>query len=526
MKNLRTGPGIVILFLVVLAAPSLVWAGQDGLPESALVVVMSRYFFGEQAGNGFIIGDGTLVVTSDHLVYEQSSKGDHRLDGFVAVFSPYLGQACDARILASDEELDLAVLEVPWKGHPSLAVADANAVMDARSARIVGLPTIVRRLDDWDSGGSTEAFKTEEEELPVAFVAVREHVPQFVTLGGARQVGPGWSGSPLLAPGTSTAVGCFNIIQFSSKNERIASQHAAGPVAWQVYRLLGGSFDRSRLRRVDTSLKHPEDAHEACSLALRASSFLHPDRYAAALESARAFVRLRPESGFGYKLLAYANDKLDQTEAARESYRRAAELDPNSLNGRILHAQFLVEHEDPNGARQILESLWRAGRSRDLVAIALVNLWSEQKEFSRCLQILDEAITANPRDAYLWQQMAGCRMQTQGPAAGVEPLTRAVELLPERGPARASLARLLETTGNLDAAEMHFRKLLDVEPDNPVVYFWLAQFLSQHRTQTMDEALKTAEEAMSLPPRASLPRATIEQLIGDIRSRTEPGTQK
>jgi regulator of sirC expression with transglutaminase-like and TPR domain len=83
------------------------------------------------------------------------------------------------------------------------------------------------------------------------------------------------------------------------------------------------------------------------------------------------------------------------------------------------------------------------------VAIALVNLLGEQRQFSRCFQILEEAVKSDPRNAYLWQQMAGCRAQAQGPAAAIEPLT------------------------------------------------W-----------------------------ASLPRGTIEQLIAEIRARTEPGMQK
>ena len=160
------------------------------------------------------------------------------------------------------------------------------------------------------------------------------------------------------------------------------------------------------------------------------------------------------------------------------------------------------------------------------MATALVNLLGEQKEYSRCIEILGEATRFNPRNAYLWQQMAACRAQSQGPAAGIEPLTRAVDLYPERGPFRGSLARLLEATGNLDEAEKHLRTLLEVEPENPVVYCGLAQFLSRHRPQAIQEARNMAEKALDLPPRASLPRRVIEKLTTDIRSRIEPNEQK
>jgi tetratricopeptide (TPR) repeat protein len=297
-------------------------------------------------------------------------------------------------------------------------------------------------------------------------------------------------------------------------------------VVCHVPRLLGGDFDKRRLRPADVVLKRPDDAREACSQVLRAASVLRPDAYAAALESAEAFLRLRPASGCGHKILAYANEKLGRKEAALASYGRAVELDPNSLNARLLYAQLLTESGRVSRAGEILEPLWLAGRSRDLVAIAMVNLRAEQGQSAQCFEVLEEAIRFNPRNAYLWQQVGGGRVRTQGPAAGIEPLTRAVELYPERGPMRGSLAQLLETTGNLDQAEKHFRKLLEVEPENPVVYYWLAQFLSRHRPEAVQEALAIAERALDRPLRTRLPREKVEQLIAEIRGRMEPGVQK
>ncbi len=518
MKN---RPSIVCASFLLIAGfmPSV----QAELPDDAIVVVMTRCLDGQQVGNGFVVGDGTLVLTCDHLVYEASKQGDHRLEGRAAVFSPHLGQACDARILASDEELDLAVLEVPWKGHPSLILADANAVMEVPSARIVGLPGVVQNLENWNAAAGVDDFCGQAEELPVAYVAVQQHVPLFMMLDEAGELGPGWSGSAMIAPGTSTALGCFNIIH-RAPDKPSWGLRAAGPVVSQVRRLLPGDFNIDRLRQADVRLEPAENARQACSLALAASSSLRPGRYPAALEAARAFVNLRPESAFGQTVMAYACEKLGDVDAARQVYRRAAELDPNGLSGQILHAQFLTENGDTEAARPILERLWQAGGSRDLVAIALVNLLGEQQEFSRCLEILNEASGANPRNAHLWRQMAGCRMQTDGPDAAIEPAAKAVELYPERGPFRGVLAHLLEMTGRLDEAETHFRRLLDVEPENPVVYCWLARFLLKHRPEAVEEGLKIAEKALDLPPHPSLPRETIEALVGDLRDRVTAST--
>ena len=68
----------------------------------------------------------------------------------LTVFSPYLGEACEAHIVGSDKELDLAVLEIPWQGHPALCPADANAVMAARTCRVLGLRTALRYTNEPD----------------------------------------------------------------------------------------------------------------------------------------------------------------------------------------------------------------------------------------------------------------------------------------------------------------------------------------------------------------------------------------
>ena len=48
-------------------------APQEPSPEAAVVMILGRHFGGEGGGNGFVIGDGTLVVTCDHMGFEKSA---------------------------------------------------------------------------------------------------------------------------------------------------------------------------------------------------------------------------------------------------------------------------------------------------------------------------------------------------------------------------------------------------------------------------------------------------------------------
>ncbi len=510
---------VAALFLVGPAFASSDPGPAGRLPEAALVIIVSRTFTGLQTGNGFVVGDGTLVVTCAHMIHEDSPGGKHRMEAFPGVYSPYLGEACDARILAADEELDLAVLEVAWKGHPALSLADANTVLSTRRGRVIGLSATVRRVGNWEAGSpEVESFRVDAEERPLAYVGVRRHEPRLVVLDGYGQLGHGWSGAPILLAGTSTVIGCFGKIgEQGPFGPRGTRKEGNGPAVCQVPRLLGAGPDDRRFHPSQPCLSGPEDAHAACSLALRVAGSL-PGREASAVELARAFLQHRPNSAFGHRMLAYASGRLEQVEVAREEYRRALELDPNGLYVQLLYAQFLGNHGEPNAARRILEPLWQSGRSHDVVAIALVNLLGKQKEYARCLEILEEAVRSHGRNAYLWQQMAACRLEVQGPQAALEPATRVVELCPKRGPFRAGLAQLQEKAGDLDGAESQFRKLLEVEPENPTVYLWLAEFLARHRPQAGEEALKYAEKALGLPSREDLPKGGIEERIRKIRA--------
>ena len=525
MKSVWVYAVVMIVVLIGGAVGSSGSMAADGLPESSLVIVTGSSYVGTLVNNGFVIGDGTLVVTCDHAVFETSKGGRHRAAVLVSVFSPYLGEACSARVLASDEELDLAVLEVPWKGHPALSLADSRAIASAQSACVTSLRSVIQHMED-QAGTDVETFAVDEEQLPVAFIAVRGQEPQFVTLGAIGQLGPGWSGSPILVPGTDSAIGCFASITRTGEESGVLRHEAKGAAATRVPWLLGNDFDQNRLLRVDVPLQSPSDAHEACSLALRIRRSVRPGRHESSEEMIRTFLRLRPDSAYGHGMLAMVNKDLGRMDAARQSFKRTLELDPNNLNTQILYAQFLTEIGEPNEAQRILEPLWLLGESRTLAVVALVNLFSARKDFGRCLQILGETVRDDSRNAYLWQQMAATRMQLQGAQAAIEPIARAVKLCPERGPLRGGLAQLLEKTGAFDEAERHFRKLLEIEPENPVVHYWLADFLRKHRPQAGAEALEIAEKAVRLPPRGGLTTERIQELIQRLREQRQPAVQQ
>jgi len=486
-------------------------------PRDALVLVIMRSFMGRRAGNGFVIGDGSLVVTAHHLVFEKSERGRHEMSGLVFVASPYLGDGCEARIIAADEELDLAVLEIPWKGHPALRLVDEPGLMSAERLVVTGIPETIRSIGPSAHEPLLESLDGQTEELAIDFVAVRRQIPRFISLSGIGQLGDGWSGSPMLLPDSDIAAGCFTALQ-TEGGERVGSR---GPAVTQVRRLLKQSDREQSLMPSDSNLPRCEDGRDAFILLAQAyHHFLH-DQYGWASDRIEKYIRLRPESSFGYTQSAAIAEKQERLDLAEQYHRKALELNPEGMGSRFYYAQFLSSRR-PDKALEILQGMWHVDELKPAVALLMFNILVERNQFQRAGELLNEALKLNPRNAYLWMNLGGCQYKSDKIDEAIASYTKAVELLPERGPFRGQLAHLLEQADRLDEAETHFRELLNIEPNNPVVHLWLARFLAKYRPESKDEALKEAQTALELPPRKGLPKEKIEQIIQEIQSQTAP----
>jgi len=520
MNKLKTP--VFAAFLLVFYSRSFLFAETSASvkPQNALVMVNMRSLMGRRAGNGFATGDGSLVVTAHHLVFEESKQGRHEMAGLVSVISPYLGDGCEAKIIAANDKLDLAILKIPWKGHPALRLADESGLLSIERVVVIGMPEIIRSLGTGSYKPLPENFDMQRENLVVDFVAVSRQIPQFISLSEIDQLGHGWSGSPMLLPDSTIVAGCFTTLRRSKQGD-MEQLSAIGPVVTQVRHLLKQSCWEKSLIPSDLVLSRPEDGIDAFVLFAQAYNCLMNDKYKSASDSIEKFIGLRPESSFGYALAADDAEKHKKFDIAEQYYQKALKLNPEGTALKVLYAQFLSDYQ-PDRALELCQDIWKYDKFKPHIALLMFNILSERGEYQRCAELLSEAVKVNLENAYLWFNLGGCHFYLGKQDDAVANMTKAVELLPETGPFRGRLARLLENVGKLDEAEKHFRELLKIEPNNPVVHFWLAEFLSKHRPQAKDEALKEAKTALELSPRKSLPKQKIEQLIQELQPKTTP----
>lgn len=504
----------IALLLMSLSTASLGTACTQA--HDAVVLVFSRNYQGVGLGNGFAVGDGSLIVTAHHIVFEGSPAGDHLMLQPVTVLSPHLGGAYHAEVIAAHEDLDLAVLEVPWKGHPSLELASDQEIIMAERLKTIRLAYAEEAVfEDPNRPLPGDAF--ESDTIAVDTVAVRNRVPRFIQLVRAGRLKHGWSGAPMVLPDSGKVVACFTKLSRTMGQASKARQRprAQGPAVSQLKPLLGTDCHATLQARTPfPASTRPADAMLAYQAACKASAQQKPGSYSRVLEPAQAFIKLRPDSPMGYEYMAFALERLDRKDEAKVFYRQALEREPVSTALQLYYSQFISGMEQADQALEILQDLKGSSGLEDCVCIGMVNILGEQGDFERCVELLDERLQANPRNAILWQQKAGCLAQSRGLDIEVAAcFEKVVALRPEVGPLRGNLARLLKQIGELDRAEFHYRELLHIEPNNPVVYLWLAKFLAQHRPTAKPEALTYAEKALRLPVN---PRGPSQQQIQDL----------
>jgi Flp pilus assembly protein TadD len=519
---MRLSAAVTSLLFICLATLAFAESVESVWPEDCLVVVTARAPMGRRAGNGFAIGDGTLVVTAHHLVFEESQEGRHSMAGVVTLFSPYLGEGCDAEIIAADRELDLAVLEAKWEGHPAVELCDDEKVISGEKMEIVGLPGIIRTMTPDTADEFPERVEVQKETLPVDYVAIRQKVPRFISLSGAGQLGDGWSGSPMLLGGTSVAAGCFASLHGTRGRP---GRDAQGPAITQVKVLLDKSGNSSPLKPAATVAPRAQDGALVFLSFIKAYAGSMEDGDESALKEAGNLITLRPKSAVAHTLVAAIAEKLGKHGEADEHYKTALELNPNSVGAKTSYVQYLTQHE-PDRAIELLDSLPGSEKRKAWAALMMFNVLSERGQLERCAATLTEALKAEPDNAYLWMNLGACHYYSGEVDEGIDAASKGVALLPERGPFRGQLARMLLASGRLGDAETHFRKLTKIEPDNPVVHFWLAQFLAEHRPAAKQEALKEAQAALALPAKGGLAKEEIESFVEKLQSESGEGVRQ
>ncbi len=496
---------IVLLFVAI--------GARAADPAQAVVLVYGRTLQSNSNGQGFIIGDGSLVVTSHQSIFGHRERGNNKPSALVEVISPYLGDVAEARIIAQDPKSGLVLLQIPWNHHPALPLADEGDIAQMVDTTLVAYPSAAHATGAGDPSEFDKLIQPSLQALPVDFVAVRRSATCYVQTKSAKNLNGSWLGCPMLVAKTNQVCACLTGFVGAENQVGATTTVARGATAAEIRALV------PHLPAPTTNPLAPgRDAREATNLFLKAwaESVAQDPRTAA--ENLKAFLNLRPTSASGYTDLAAAYQAMHRPADAESAYKKALALEPQSVWTRVMYGQLLVEQNQPSKALDVMASLWEPDEKANALVIPMCNLLLKDNKHDQCIVLLKRAFKNNPDDGLLWLYLAQCQRATNDHLDAAESFARAANLMPERTPLRADSGGEFQAAGRPGEAENQYQKLIDQDPQSPAGHFLLARLLAQD-VNRLNDALEQASQALRLSDRPNAPpRDAIEDLIAKIRA--------
>ncbi|OZG73408.1 serine protease [Hahella sp. CCB-MM4] len=175
------------------------------------------------AGTGFVVGDGTLVVTNHHVV--RAIENETEFDLVVFIGTGNTPEVRKVAVLNSDPIYDLAILKLPGKPLPALTVSETK-VREGEDVAFIGFPIgIVLGLYPVTHRGIISSI------TPIAIPAStarglnakllkRLRTPFDVYQLDATAY-PGNSGSPMFNPETGEILGVINKVFVKESKEAV-----------------------------------------------------------------------------------------------------------------------------------------------------------------------------------------------------------------------------------------------------------------------------------------------------------------
>lgn len=490
---------------------------QPAANADPVVIVLSRTLQGSGAGQGFAIGDGTLIITGRHIVAPNSNEPG----GFPVVISPYLGDACEARIIAEDPSTDLAVLKVSWPAHPAYPLADDRAVIDARRITVVSQFGKLMELTKNETGKLLPTWPEPPSSvtLPVDYIGVRSGMPRALRTLGAADVVVGWSGSPMLIDDTGAVGGCVTHMG----GPALSAKETAGPFnriegyAVSLIRDLVPESDRVSLAAIPRAPPRPADADAALAIIFKAHIAHIHNPSEASIQAATEWTSIRPHSAYAFRLLGQTASVARQMAIAEEALNQAIELDPSSPAAYIYLAQLFLENKQPEKAMDAIRPALQRDPQNVPLVITACNILRPQKKHAECVELLKPIVAANPNSGLAWAYLAQEYRDTEQFTEALDAYDRAIQLLPDQSVLQLERGKTLEKVGRIDEAEAQLRKCA-ADFDDAMSHFFLAQFLIRNRPAQSSEALREAELAMARwTPASAITNAPIQALLRQLR---------
>ena len=182
-------------------------------------------------GTGFVVGNGTRIVTNAHVVARVDTPTNADLALVVQVSSGNgMWSMRPARLLETDEPHDLALLHIDGPGAPALSLADSQQVREGDDLAFTGFPVggllgfspVTHRATVSSITTMALPSPTGRQLSSRAIRSLRDDRIQVFQLDATAY--PGNSGGPLFDPRSGAVLGVINMVLVKSTRESALAQ--------------------------------------------------------------------------------------------------------------------------------------------------------------------------------------------------------------------------------------------------------------------------------------------------------------
>jgi len=457
-------------------------------PELSTVLVRTSNTLRAARGSGFLVGDGSWVVTASHVVAVDLGKGRRAWDRTVLVYVPWTGRPYEARVAAVDGVADIALLRLPQAGFPALPVegldlkdaAQALAALKDRPLRLFGFPLTY--------GEDTVAAlaKPAHNASRLREIAKRGET-NLCVLQACPDVQPGWSGGPIVTETGSVAAVFHSLYRpRDEKGKGFPSGSLSGYLG-DLLRQAGGPPAATFARPPAPTVPRPADAGERLAHELRSLSWAAGGNLRKAEEEQRAILKAEPEDiaarvELGRILLAQR-----RYEDALKPLEEAGRLGPKHYGAQLYLARARHFNYDPKGALAALKAALEASPGEIEPLLAEADVHEDNQRPADAERVLRAAAAAAPENPAVLHRLGTLLLARKQTDEGLKLLAQASELAvndPGLSTVALAHARALDQGRKAREAETAYHKVIKLDPENALAYYYLAHFyLRQNRAE-------------------------------------------
>ncbi|MBR4749193.1 MAG: tetratricopeptide repeat protein [Abditibacteriota bacterium] len=459
--------------LLILAAAA--WGQASG--RAALGYVYSIGVTRTTLSNGVVVGGGEYVICPTIAVYE-NYDADHGCVNDRPVFlSAFTGKAYECKTVFADKETMLALLKLPEKLPCNMQIGsskDIGRIGIATVGEMYHMRTLRSRYSATVTG--IDRVKKGDEFFP-EFVSFKTSYGSLVEVGSVKSIFltnlSRSDNAPLGSMVTSgkALVGVFNSIYAISD---LYKEMNHGRVILSMYALKetearGMDFDNAATAGDDEQTRLEE--FELFDIVF---NMLETGSYGSALEILDIITKKAPDSYMAWQLKGRCLYETGSDADAKAAFEKAVELQPDDVLSRIRLAQLLTDEKERTSA---LEALARKYSDDVRCWNALFDEYyfaGDEKKAAEAARNAFKLSSDNPVVLLNSLKSVALSGRKKEAAAVGEAL---LQYMPDMVPLLDAMSNIYLDLGEYDKAIDAVSRMLDMDPDNYLIYSYYGEIL-------------------------------------------------